>query len=55
MIYFILILIIVLIAIFIRIKWKPYIDIFTDNRGINHILVWYNSKNGRKYKDLLND
>ena len=51
MIYFIIIL---LILIFIRIKWRPYLDIFTDNNGKIHIIVWYNFKEGRKYKDLLN-
>jgi hypothetical protein len=52
MIYFIIAL---LIVVFIRIKWKPYLDIFTDNNGKRHIIIWYNSKEGRKYKDLLND
>lgn len=38
------------IFIFIKIKWNPYLDIFKDNKGKNHIIIWYGKE--RKYINL---
>ena len=31
---------------------SPYLDIFKDNDGKTHIILWYNTNYGRKYISL---
>ena len=41
-----------LILLFMSI-YSPFIDIFKDYTGKNHIIIWYNYKGKRNFIDLL--
>jgi len=46
--------IILLIIFFITLYIRPWIDIYKDYRGIQHITLWYNNHKGeRKYINLI--
>lgn len=43
----------IITIVFLFLIFNPYIDIYTDYRGKNHMILWYNKNGERKHIDLI--